>query len=230
MLSGVSRYTRNRSSDICGGNGLATRPREKGKPPPTRRDRRHVRHDATRREILDAAWEMVRTDGLGALSLRALARAVGMEPQSLYTYFASKHDVYDAMFADGNRTLLALITQQEWPEDLRSLLRESARLFVEFSAEDIQRHQLLFQRTIPGFEPSPEAYAIAVEVIETMQSTFAAAGLTKPSQFDLWTAIVAGLAAQQNANDPGGDRWLRLVDEAADMYANHVLGRAGGED
>ena len=49
---------------------------------------------------------MVRADGLAALSLSALARAVGMEPQSLYTYFASKHAVYDAMFAQGNQQLL----------------------------------------------------------------------------------------------------------------------------
>ena len=65
-----------------------------------RRDRRHARHQATKREILDAAWKMVRDDGVNALSLRALARAVDMEPQSLYTYFASKHSVYDHLFAD----------------------------------------------------------------------------------------------------------------------------------
>lgn len=40
--------------------------------------------------ILDAALAIVRSDGLAALSLSALARTVGMEPQSLYTYFASK--------------------------------------------------------------------------------------------------------------------------------------------
>ena len=48
---------------------------------------------------------MVRADGLAALSLRALAHAVGMEPQSLYTYFASKNALYDHMFADGNQEL-----------------------------------------------------------------------------------------------------------------------------
>ncbi|GEM_PF-6857394 len=45
-------------------------------------------------------------------------------------------------------------------------------------------------------------------------------------QSHLWTALVAGLAAQQTSNDPGGDRWLRLIDEAAGMYADHVLGQS----
>lgn len=191
---------------------------------PARKDRRHLRHEATRREILDAAWTMVRADGLAALSLSALSRAVGMEPQSLYTYFASKHAIYDAMFADGNRELLARMSVTPRSAGPRELLRLQARIFVEFSSEDPARYQLLFQRQIPDFEPSAESYAIAVEVTATARARQAAAGLTDDYQFDLWTALVAGLAAQQISNDPGGDRWLRLIDDAVDMYADHALG------
>jgi AcrR family transcriptional regulator len=188
-----------------------------------RKDRRQVRHEATRQEIVDAAWQMVRADGLAALSLSALARAVGMEPQSLYTYFGSKHAVYDAMYAEGNRELLARMQKFETADSAREILRFQARLFVEFSAEDPARHQLLFERTIPDFAPSPESYALALEVVNTARAHQAAAGLSGDAEFDLWTAVVAGLAAQQNANDPGGDRWLRLIDEAVDMYSDHVL-------
>jgi AcrR family transcriptional regulator len=196
--------------------------------PPTpaiRRDRRHVRHEATRREILDTAWQIVRTDGLAALSSSALARAVGMEPQSLYTYFASKHAVYEAMFTEGNQELLARMAQANWPTEPREVLRTQARIFVQFSAEDPARHQLLFERTIPDFEPSPDSYADALHVYELGRQCQAAAGLTDQAHFDLWTALVTGLAVQQIANDPGGDRWLRIIDEAVDMYADHVLGR-----
>jgi hypothetical protein len=101
----------------------------------------------------------------------------------------------------------------------------SARVFVEFSAEDVERYQLLFQRTVPDFEPSPESYALAVEAFDQMRARFAAAGLDDRAQFDIWTALVAGLAAQQTANDPGGERWIRLIDEVVDMYADHVLGK-----
>ena len=189
------------------------------------RDRRAERRESTRAEILDAAWELARAQGLAGLSLRDVARRIGMRPPSLYWYFDSKHAIYDAMFAEGNRQLLARLAEQDWPADPRALLRLSARVFVEFSAEDVERYQLLFQRTIPDFEPSPGSYALAVQVLEQMRARFAAAGLSDPAQFDLWTALAAGLAAQQTSNDPGGDRWLRLVDEAVDMYADRVLGK-----
>jgi len=65
------------------------------------RDRRSERHEATKAEILDAAWEQVRANGLAALSLRDLARTVGMQPPSLYSYFDSKNAIYDAMYAQG---------------------------------------------------------------------------------------------------------------------------------
>ena len=34
---------------------------------------------------------------------------------------------------------------------------------------------------------------------------------------------MAGLASQQLANDPGGDRYIRLIDDAVTMFADHVL-------
>jgi AcrR family transcriptional regulator len=187
------------------------------------RDRRAERREATRAEILEAAWELARTQGLAGLSLRDVARKIGMRPPSLYWYFESKQAIYDEMFAQGNRQLLARMADQDWPEDPRGILHLSARVFVEFSAEDVERYQLLFQRTVPDFEPSPETYALAVEVVDQMRDRLGAAGLDDPAQFDIWTALVAGLSAQQTANDPGGERWLRLIDQVVDMYTDQVL-------
>ena len=191
------------------------------------RNRRAERREATQAEILQAAWELARSQGVGALSLGDVARHVGIRPPSLYWYFPSKNAIYDAMFAQANRELLERIAAREWPEDLRELLRAVARFFVQFGTEDVARYQLMFQRNIPDFEPSAESYALAVEVLEKMRERFVAAGLTDPADLDMWTALVAGLAAQQTANQPGGDRWLRLTDEAAEMYADHVLRKKG---
>ncbi|MBJ7608573.1 MAG: TetR/AcrR family transcriptional regulator [Candidatus Dormibacteraeota bacterium] len=188
------------------------------------RDRRAERREATRAEILDAAWELARIHGLAGISLREVARRIGIQPPTLYWYFDSKNAIYDAMFAEANRQLLQLIAEQEWPTEPREMLRMAARVWVAFSTEDVARYQLMFQRSIPDFEPSPEAYAVALEILQTMRVDFAAAGISDPAHLDLWTAVVAGLAAQQTSNQPGGDRWLRLTDEAADMFADHVLG------
>jgi AcrR family transcriptional regulator len=192
-----------------------------------RRDRRRLRHEATKQEILDTAWQMVRSDGLNALSLRGLAHAVDMEAQSLYTYFASKHAVYEHLFADGNRELLARFDEIDASDDPNEALRRIARLFVTFAAEDQARYELLFMRTIPNFQPSPESYAVAVEVFTKGRAALTAAGLSDDADFDLWTALVTGLASQQLANDPGGDRYLRLVDDAVAMFTEHVFVKRG---
>jgi AcrR family transcriptional regulator len=187
------------------------------------RDRRAERTAATRREILDAAWEQVRAEGLASLVMRDLGARVGMRAQSLYGYFPSKHAIYDAMFGESNRELLrrlAMIGVSGTPEEK---LREHARVFLDFCVEDPVRYQLLFQRTIPRFDPSPEAFAPAVEVLDRTNATLRACGVTDDRAFDAWTAVTGGLAAQQDANEPGGDRWIRLVDDITDMYLQHYV-------
>jgi AcrR family transcriptional regulator len=185
------------------------------------RDRRAERHEATRAEILAAAWELVRAEGLAALTLRDLAAKVGMRPPSLYSYFASKNAIYDAMFLQGNLELLRRCESAPELGKPVDALRWCARTFVEFGIEDPARAQLLFLRTIPGFEPSAETYAVAKQVLALSTAQLERIGI--PARFmDLWTGVVSGLMWQQIANEPGGGRWARLVDDAVDMFLAHV--------
>ena len=185
-------------------------------------DRRQQRHEATKAEILDAAWEIVRAEGLAALSLRDVAARVGMRAPSLYSYFDSKHAIYDAMFGQAWQTYLDVARATEVPKDPRQLLVLVGRRFVDFAVADPARHQLMNQRTIPGFEPSPESYAPAVEVFEMFRDLLAAIRIDDPKAIDIWTALMGGLVNQQIANDPGGDRWTRLIDDVVDMYLAYV--------
>src|SRR5207302_1202736 len=95
------------------------------------RDRRAERREATKAEIIDAGWELVRAEGLAALNLRDLAVKVGMRPPSLYSYFNSKHAIYDAMFLQGNLELLARHTAVPEHDDPVEGLRAGARVFVQ---------------------------------------------------------------------------------------------------
>jgi hypothetical protein len=87
---------------------------------------------------------------------------------------------------------------------------------------------LLFLRTIPGFEPSEAAYRLSREALDRMAVVLAAAGAGAPEHLDLWTALLTGLATQQVSNDPGGDRWSRLVAPAVDMFIAAHLPRVPG--
>jgi AcrR family transcriptional regulator len=186
------------------------------------RDRRAERREATLAEILDAAWELVREEGLGGLVMRDLARLVGMQAPSLYSYFDSKHAIYDAMFAQGARAYLEDEARIVSTGDPLADLRAGMRFFVGFCTSNPVRYQLMFQRTIPGFEPSPEAFAASIEGLERLKIRLAAIGLTDQRSLDLLTAIGTGITDQQISNDPGGDRWIRLIDEAIEMFFNYV--------
>ena len=87
------------------------------------------------------------------------------------------------------------------------------------------RFQLLFLRTIPGFVPSEASYTIALQTLEQMRVRLRALGVDDENGSDMWTAVMTGLVSQQIANDPGGDRWLRLVDSAVDMLLAHTSTR-----
>jgi AcrR family transcriptional regulator len=192
------------------------------------RDRRAERREATRAEILEAAWELMREHGVAGLSLRDLGQKVGMRAQSLYSYFDSKEAIYDALFGEGFRECLERIRRVDRTGDARAAFRAGCRAYVDFCLEDDARYQLLFQRTIPGFEPSPESYAPSVEGLEISRQALAAAGGTEPGDLDLYTAIVTGVVDQQISNDPGGDRWYRLLDDALDMFFAYIDERGNG--
>jgi AcrR family transcriptional regulator len=186
-----------------------------------RPDRRRARHAATKQEIVDAAWRLARERGLGGWSLRDVAEAVGMRAPSLYVYFASKNAVFDAMFADGCAAMLRRLAPAEAEVQGRptdEVLQIAATVFFDFCQEDPARYQLLFLRTVPGFEPSEESYALAREVLDTLARVLATVGLGSAEHVDLWTALSLGLVTQQLSNDPGGDRWRRLVPVAVGMF------------
>lgn len=183
---------------------------------------REGRQAAARDEILQASWAMAREHGLSGFTMRQLASAVGVQAPSLYTYFASKHAIYDAMFAEGNTAFRDAMTSIPEVEERTGQLRTAAEVFLRFCVGDPVRFQLLFQRTLPGFEPSPQSYAPAMEALAAMRTAFARIGITRPEHLDLWTALVTGLASQQLANDPGGDRWIGLADSAAAMFVAHL--------
>lgn len=188
------------------------------------RDRAAERREATRREILDTAWQIAHERGLAQITLRDLAQRVGMRAPSLYTHFDSKNAIYDAMFGQAWTDFLevAKTASGHAPRSARAALRLYGRIFFDFAVSDLARHQLMNQRTIVGFEPSPESYAPAVAVLEGLRTNLASHGVTRQEDADLYVALVGGLVDAQLANDPGGHRWERLLDRTMDMYADNL--------
>ncbi len=195
---------------------------KEGRPTPGWREAR--RRDA-RADLLSTAWEIVRAEGLGGLSLRDLARRAGITTPTVYAYFESKNAIFDAMFGEAAQTFVEMKAEPLEGRDPQVNLVIEAQRFVDFCTSDVARYQLLFQHLLPGFTPSPESYAPAVLALELTKARLVRNGVPDPAHHDIWTALLTGLVDQQIANDPGGDRWRRLVDEVVAMFLAHC-GRA----
>lgn len=183
------------------------------------------RRSAARQEIVDAAWALAREHGLAGLSLRDVARQVGMAAPSLYSYFDSKNALFDAMFADGNRAILALDPPRAG-KDVRGTLRNVIGFFVRMAVADPVRNQLLAQRVIPGFVPSEESYDLAKEVYTRLTEPLGQIADVTQDDLDLITTVITGLINQQLANDPDGARWVRLIDDATELLVPRIEARA----
>lgn len=187
-------------------------------------DRRRQRRAQTKAQILDIAVELMTSEGVGGLSLSALSRRMGIQPPSMYKYFPSRHAVYDALFKGGQEQYLATVREASGRttpglEGLNAALDAGGRWIMRNQA----LAQLLFWRPVPGFTPTPEAYAPAVEVDDHMRSLVLAAverGELHPDAvgqegLDLCSSMIAGMVSQQLSNEPEAafddGRFTRLV-------------------
>src|SRR5262249_1551442 len=75
------------------------------------RDRKAERREATRKEILDAAWDAAHESSMPGLTLRDVADRVGMRQPSLYSHFDSKEAIYDTMSRHTCHAVLAALPE-----------------------------------------------------------------------------------------------------------------------
>jgi len=119
------------------------------------RDRRRAETVA---EIKAAALDQLATAGTGGLSLRAVARAVGMTVQSLYHYFDSRDALLSALVTDSHHALAdaaeaAAEATRGQPARARRLATTGA--FREWALANTAAFLLLYGTPVPGFDPGP---------------------------------------------------------------------------
>src|SRR3954454_19095930 len=204
-------------------------------------DRRARRRQETIEEVLDIAVEIMTEQGVAGLSIGEVARRMGIRPPSLYVYFPSKEAIYDALFARGAREIGQLIaTDSERLLDdarpgqpLAEIMLDAARTFVRWTMEHPAYTQLLFWRPVPGFEPSPEAFAPAVAMVETSRHRFTELQRRGFIRADAsiddvqreWVVILTGVVTRQIANAPHETfdeaRFSTALGELVTMFARH---------
>ncbi len=64
-----------------------------------------------RQQIVEAALELISTEGISALSVAAIARRVGIVPSALYRHFTSKDEVLDAVLESLGQRLMDIVSR-----------------------------------------------------------------------------------------------------------------------
>jgi AcrR family transcriptional regulator len=178
-----------------------------------RLDRRARRRQETIEEILHIAAEVMTEEGVNGLTIAEVARRLGVQPPSIYKYFDSLLAIYDALFRRGQAEHLhlmrdAMANAEAGLPALSAGLEASGRWCLANRA----LAQLMFWRPVPSFEPSPEAFAPSIEMVELQRAAITdaiGAGQLGPADtdeaVDLVSTFIVGVLSQAMANEPNLD-------------------------
>jgi AcrR family transcriptional regulator len=132
--------------------------------PRTARER--ARAEITR-EILDAARGHLATDGAPALSLRAIARDLGMASSALYRYFKSRDELLTRLIVDAYDSLGAAAEAAEAPvgrNDLPARFTAICHAVRAWALTHPNEYALIYGSPVPGYVAPPDTVAPATRV------------------------------------------------------------------
>ncbi len=115
----------------------------------TRRARQRA---ATIDDIKDAALSQIATDGAASLSIRGIARAIGMSPAGLYRYYDGLDELITELITDAYRDLAdQVLAATEVPGSLRDRFRDGMIAYRRWAVAHPNRFLLIFGTPIPGY-------------------------------------------------------------------------------
>ena len=113
---------------------------------------------AVRRLVLDVASRLLEAEGPEALTMRRIAAEVGCSTSVLYTMFGGKSGVAEGLWREGFERLRQAMKRVE-ADDPLGRLTALGHAYRSNAIANRAYYAVMFQRPIPGFEPSAEAYA-----------------------------------------------------------------------
>ena len=128
-------------------------------------------HGNLRAELLDTAVEQLRSAGSDSLSLRALARTVGVSQTAPYRHFKDKDELLAALATRGYQSLLhtletAGLTAPDCP---KQQLYDFASSYVDYAADNPELFKLMFGPSLAPVNRYPDLRDASRETLSFVQ-------------------------------------------------------------
>lgn len=150
-------------------------------------------------EILCAARELLEENTAASLSLRAVAKKVGVSHTAPYRHFKDKEDLLAGIATHGYDELAAQLAEavESHPDDPAAQLQEAGHRYVQLALNCPQCTQLMFSGILPCDDTYPELKVsgdTAFDGLKTIIEEGQALGVFKKGDVELlaltaWSAI-----------------------------------------
>ncbi|MEV8633259.1 TetR/AcrR family transcriptional regulator [Streptosporangium sp. NPDC051023] len=130
----------------------------------SRTARERVRAELTR-EITDIARNQLATDGAAGLSLRAVAREMGMVSSAIYRYFPSRDDLLTALIIDGYNAVGEAVENADAArprEDHTGRWLAVCHAVRDWALAHPHEYALLYGSPVPGYQAPMDTVAAAI--------------------------------------------------------------------
>jgi AcrR family transcriptional regulator len=185
--------------------------------PDGERKRSSYHHGALREELLEACVRLIETEGIGAVSLRRVAREAGVSPGAPYHHFPDRAALLAAIAVRGFEQLAAdLTTARGTGSGFREVLLAMVVAYVDFARSRKAYFQLMFRPELSQPEKHPDARVAGDAAFAVLTDVVAGCGVSDPDGLavSLW-AFGHGLAslAIDGQLDHRGELWCTSVDD-----------------
>jgi len=136
---------------------------------------RAYHHGNLREALIASALDILETEGVATLSLRAVARRAGVSQTAPYRHFQNKEELLAALAAEGFRGLTArMTTEAERASKKTSRLRDLGRGYVLFAVENPAYLRLMFGPEISDKSAHPDLLQAAEAAFAILSGASAA--------------------------------------------------------
>jgi AcrR family transcriptional regulator len=143
----------------------------------SRTARERVRAELTR-EIVDIARRHLATEGASGLSLRAVAREMGMVSSAIYRYFPSRDDLLTRLIIDGYNALGEAVEQADAgcpPEDFPGRWLATCHAVRDWAVAHPHEYALIYGSPVPGYQAPQDTIAARVRDVVVLGAIVTAA-------------------------------------------------------